>query len=452
MNKRLRLKLSDIADNFDNQRIPLSAKQRKSIDKVFPYYGAQGIIDYVEEFLFDGEYILVAEDGENLKSQNTPICNLVCGKFWVNNHAHIIRAKQGYSTKYLCYYLNLLDFKPFTTGSAQPKLTKDNLNRIPLVVHDKEDQKLIASVLSALDAKIELNNRINRELEAMAKTLYDYWFVQFDFPITREQAMAMGKPELAGKPYKRSGGPMVYHPALKREIPEGWEVTVFNDWIKQTKAGDWGKESAEGNYTERVYCIRGADINGLNGDGELKSPERYILKKNIGKFLNPNDFIIEISGGSPTQSTARIALVLEKTFARFDSAIICSNFCKAVSIKDDKYVFNFKQEWQRLYDSGVFFGFEGKTSGIKNFLFESFMDSYHIVYPKNEIVEKYYEIAKTHENKKQSNLIENQQLASLRDWLLPMLMNGQVRVKEVGEMVPGLGLVAEAEVETGCGM
>jgi hypothetical protein len=222
---------------------------------------------------------------------------------------------------------------------------------------------------------------------------------------------------------------MVYNEVLKRQIPKGWEVTVFNNWIETTKTGDWGKESIEGNYTERVYCVRGADINGLNGKGDVKSPQRFILRNNLFKTLKPNDFIIEISGGSPTQSTARIALLTNQSFERFDSNVICSNFCKAISLKDEKYVFNFLQEWQRLYEIGIFFGFEGKTSGIKNFLFESFMDSHNVVMPLRQVVEQYFTYAESLEKKKQSNLKQNQELTKLRDWLLPMLMNGQVTVK-----------------------
>ena len=300
--------------------------------------------------------------------------------------------------------------------SGRKRVNEGALKTQEILVPDLPIQQKIASVLSALDDKIELNNRINAELEAMAKTLYDYWFVQFDFP------------NVENKPYKTSGGKMVYNETLKREIPEGWEVTVFNDWINDTKSGDWGKEAIEGNYTERVYCIRGADINGINGKGEVKAPERFILKNNSSKKLIPNDFVVEISGGSPVQSTGRIALITEITLERFDTDIICSNFCKAVSIKNEKYIYNFKQEWQRLYDAGVFFGFEGKTSGIKNFLFDSFMNSYSIVLPKKEIVEKYYEFAKLIDKKIQSNLKQNQELSALRDWLLPMLMNGQVKV------------------------
>ncbi len=341
-------------------------------------------------------------------------------------------------------------------------LYQKDLYNIPIPIPKKKILEGIDEIYNSINKKIELNNRINAELEAMAKTLYDYWFVQFDFPVaSTDSPTEISGENVASTPlsqqsdekntaaeqsqesvaersqetvaersrgYKSSGGKMMYNETLKREIPEGWEVTVFNDWIKDTKAGDWGKESIEGNYTERVYCIRGADINGINGKGEVKAPERFILKNNSSKKLVPNDFVVEISGGSPVQSTGRIALITESTLERFDTDIICSNFCKAVSIKNEKYIYNFKQEWQRLYDAGVFFGFEGKTSGIKNFLFDSFMNSYSIVLPKKEIVEKYYEFAQSIDKKIQSNLKQNQELSALRDWLLPMLMNGQVKV------------------------
>jgi len=348
-------------------------------------------------------------------------------------------------------------------GSVFNTINLDSFKLMEIEIADFPNQHKIAAVLSALDDKIELNNQINAELEAMAKTLYDYWFVQFDFPFDSAQERASQNIAVAdertpvaersrtlaershtlaerSRGYKSSGGKMVYNEVLKREIPEGWEVTVFNDWINKTKTGDWGKEELEGNYTERVHCVRGADINGLNGKGEVKAPVRYILKNNLSKALQPNDFIVEISGGSPVQSTGRIALLSNESLQRFDSHVICSNFCKAVSLKDENYVFNFKNEWQRLYDAGVFFGYEGKTSGIKNFLFESFMDSYHIVKPPKELAQKYHRFATSLEKKKQLNLLQNQELAQLRDWLLPMLMNGQVTVGEVEEK---MGMVAE---------
>lgn len=372
-----------------------------------------------ENYLLEKDDIVIGMDGSKVGKNKARIRQGDLPLLLAQRVA-CVRAKKGNDQIYLYYLINNPRFEKYVfktqTGSSVPHISRKQIEDFKVPVFELPTQQKIASVLSALDDKIELNNRINAELEQMAKTLYYYWFVQFDFP--NEE----------GKPYKSSSGKMVYNEVLKREIPEGWEVTVFNDWIQNTKTGDWGKEEVEGNYTERVYCVRGADINGLNGKGDIKAPERFILKNNLSKKLEPNDFIIEISGGSPTQSTARIALLTKGSFERFNTNVVCSNFCKAVTLKDEKYVYNFQQEWQRLYDAGVFFGFEGKTSGIKNFLFESFMDSYQIVKPEKELVNRFNSFAKIIEKKRQSNLKQNQELAQLRDWLLPMLMNGQVTV------------------------
>lgn len=320
--------------------------------------------------------------------------------------------------------------------SGRKRVNEGALKRQEIIVPNKNTQQKIAKVLSDLDAKIELNNKINAELEAMVKTLYDYWFVQFDFP------------NEYGKPYKSSGGMMVCNEELKREIPEGWEVDTLSSFINNDKSGDWGKEQEEGNYNQRVYCVRGADINGLNGKGELKTPERYILEKNLFKTLDPYDLIVEISGGSPVQSTGRLAYITEETLHRFDAPIICSNFCKAVTLKSKYYFYNFVFQWNSIYDAGVLFGYEGKTSGIKNLLFESFVSTHYTAIPPIELAEKFYDFMKPIQIKKEKNLKENQELASLRDWLLPMLMNGQVSVASTSSATEEeLGMVAESGVE-----
>ncbi len=310
------------------------------------------------------------------------------------------------------------------------------LKKLEFNIPNLTTQKQIAKVLSDLDAKIEVNNKINKELEAMAKLLYDYWFVQFDFP------------NAVGKPYKTSGGKMVYSEELKREIPEGWEVLPIASWIKKDKSGDWGKDSEQGNYTTKVSCIRGADLNGLNGKGEVKSPTRFILEKNEHKILEVGDFIIEISGGSPTQSTGRMSFIIPETLERFVNPLICSNFCKVVTLEDEKSIYYFAHLWNQLYDAGVLFGWEGKTSGIKNLLFESFITNYKVVKPTDEIIEKFYDKVKSIFSKIQKRLQENQKLSELRDWLLPMLMNGQVQVGNYLE-TDSLGMVAEDEMKYG---
>ncbi len=353
-------------------------------------------------------------------------------KLITDSHILLLRCNSYYEAKCLSYVLFSFEktLMSFMTGSSgQSELDKVVLfNLKTKMPTDAGTQERIASILSNLELKIELNNKINLELEAMAKLIYDYWFVQFDFPISAAQAATMGKPNAKGKPYKTCGGKMVWNEVLKREIPEGWEVVKMSEWINIDKSGDWGKEEPEGNFTTKVTCIRGADINGLNGLDKLKPPTRYILEKNSFKILKSHDIVIEISGGSPTQSTGRLAFITEETINRFESPLICSNFCKPISLKNEKLLYNFVYSWNRLYDNGVLFGYEGKTSGIKNLLLDSFVNSHFTVIPDEGTVDRFYNFMENIQKKKQIGLAENQKLSELRDWLLPMLMNGQVKV------------------------
>ena len=327
--------------------------------------------------------------------------------------------KNKLDTDYLYYWLkNYVDvLLNKSQGSVFNTINLSTFDDIKIELPSIADQRRISNFLTLLDDKIQINNQINQELEAMAKTLYDYWFVQFDFP------------DQNGNPYKSSGGKMVYNPELKREIPEGWGVTTFSSWISDNKTGDWGKETSEGNYTLEVDCIRGADINGLSGNGKTDMPTRFILEKNKNKLLTDFDIVIEISGGSPTQSTGRIVGISENVLNRFDLPLICSNFCKAVSLKEQETFYNFVYEWKNLYDNGVLFSWEGKTSGIKNLLFDSFVTNYQISEPPIDLMRQFFDYASSVDKKMQLLLKQNQELTQLCDWLLPMLMNGQVKVE-----------------------
>lgn len=333
----------------------------------------------------------------------------------------LLRPGKKFDARFLTNYLSTEKIRSWIVsqaiGATMPNLNTGILSSLPFHGPEKEEQEKIANVLSAIEDKIELNNHINAELEAMAKTLYDYWFVQFDFP------------DANGKPYKTSGGKVVYNPTLKREIPDGWEVDTLASWIKSDKTGDWGKEEQEGNYTLQVDCIRGADINGLNGNGKINAPNRFILQKNDHKLLVPFDFVIEISGGSPTQSTGRMAYITDNVLGRFPHPLICSNFCKAISLHNKDLFYCFAYLWSSLYDNGVLFGWEGKTSGIKNLLFDSFVKKYQVAIPPTHLAKQFFDFSSPLEQKKQTLLKEITELESLRNWLLPMLMNGQVTVK-----------------------
>lgn len=150
----------NIVENHDGQRIPIKSENRKN--GKYPYYGATGIIDYVDDYIFDGEYLLISEDGANLLARTYPIAFIAEGKFWVNNHAHIVSAKPNKSTnKYLKYYFDSIDISEFVTGSAQPKLNQKKLNSIliPIPRNYFEQERIVArldALLEKLDAAIEL--------------------------------------------------------------------------------------------------------------------------------------------------------------------------------------------------------------------------------------------------------------------------------------------------------
>ena len=203
--------LGEIIDIFDHVRIPLNSAQRSERKGPYPYYGASGIIDGVDDFLFDGEYILVAEDGENLNSRKLPVAFPARGRFWVNNHAHIIKGKKGVADdRFLMAWFANADIKGYITGAAQPKLSQGNLKRIALSVPPLATQRKIAGVLSAYDDLIENNTRRIAILEEMAQAIYREWFVHFRFP-GHESAHFTDSP--FGK------------------IPEGWKAS-FSDYVE----------------------------------------------------------------------------------------------------------------------------------------------------------------------------------------------------------------------------
>ena len=173
-------RLGDVINVLDYKRVPLSSKERESRKGVYPYYGAQGIIDYINDYIFDGEYLLIAEDGENLKSQKQNIAQIARGKFWVNNHAHIVESNGKSDIRFICYLLNRMDLSGYITGSAQPKLNQANLLAMEVCLPDLATQIRIVGLLSSFDDKIAINNRINHNLEEQAQALYKSWFVDFE--------------------------------------------------------------------------------------------------------------------------------------------------------------------------------------------------------------------------------------------------------------------------------
>lgn len=180
-------RFDEVTINFDKKRVPLSGAQREKKQGNFRYYGAQGVIDHIDDFIFDGTYLLIAEDGENLKSKKQNIAQVVEGQFWVNNHAHIVQGNELCNTRYLCYLLNSMDLSGYVTGSAQPKLSQANLNAVTLFLPPITVQERIVECLYLFDKKIAVNQKINDNLAELLQTVYQDRFG--DVSAATEQGM-----------------------------------------------------------------------------------------------------------------------------------------------------------------------------------------------------------------------------------------------------------------------
>jgi len=145
--------LSKVTNNHDSQRIPLSKAERSNLSRIYDYYGASGVIDKVDRFIFEGKNLLIGEDGANLVTRSKPIAFIAEGQYWVNNHAHILSTTSEMLLDFLCYYINSIDLTPYVTGSAQPKMTQAKMNKIPIPVPIIDEQTEIVLILDDLLAK-----------------------------------------------------------------------------------------------------------------------------------------------------------------------------------------------------------------------------------------------------------------------------------------------------------
>lgn len=157
--------LGELVEWFDNRRIPVKSADRKP--GPYPYYGASGVVDWVDDYLFDGLHLLVSEDGENLRSRATPIAFLASGKYWVNNHAHVVTGNHAADTRFLGYAMSVTDISGHISGSAQPKLSRASLERVLVPAPVLDEQRAIAEVLGALDDKIAANDRLVAVAESL---------------------------------------------------------------------------------------------------------------------------------------------------------------------------------------------------------------------------------------------------------------------------------------------
>ena len=324
------------------------------------------------------------------------------------------RANSNVDNSYFYYLLSQQEFFDYIMSGAKgckmPRGDKKQIMQWKVELPPLDEQKHIASVLLSLDEKIELNRRINGNLEQQAQALFKAWFVDFE-------------PFKDGKFVDSELG----------RIPEGWKVGRFNNIIESTLSGDWGKERQEGNYIKKVFCLRGADIPDVKIGNKGYMPIRFILEKNFAtKALTAGNLVIEISGGSPTQSTGRICRISHELLTKYNNSIVCTNFCKAIRPMVGYSSFMYYM-WEKLYNEGVMFSYENGTTGIKNLDINGLTQKEPIIIPPIEVALNFEKYVDIYYNKIQKNGIESEQLSHLRDTLLPRLMSGELNVNTITE-------------------
>mgnify|MGYP000952952745 CR=1 FL=1 len=313
--------------------------------------------------------------------------------------------------RWLYYYLTSPQGKEqlsiLRSGSSQPYIPLGALRNLDIPVPSTQYMESTISILKSLDDKIEINRRINENLEQQAQALFKSWFVDFE-------------PFQDGKFVNSELG----------MIPEGWKVGTLSDIIKNTISGDWGKEHPQGNHIRKVFCIRGADIPDIKIGNKGNMPTRFILEKNYqSKVLIDGDMVIEISGGSPTQSTGRACRISNRLLDKYNNSIICTNFCKAIKPLSGYSSFLY-YIWEMLYNQGVMFSYENGTTGIKNLDINGFIQKEQIIIPPIHIATDFEKMIKVFYDKIQSNGMQSERLAQLRDTLLPKLMSGELKIND----------------------
>jgi type I restriction enzyme S subunit len=277
-------------------------------------------------------------------------------------------------------------------GLVIPHFRKQDLSSLLIPVKSRIEQDFIGDLYILLSEKIELNNRINTELEEMAKTLYDYWFVQFDFP------------DENGKPYKTSGGKMVWNEELKREIPEGWISTELKDIANITMGQSPPGESYNEEGNGMIFYQGCTDFG-----NRFPTIRKYTTEPT--RFAKEGDILLSVRAPVGTMNIAKENCCIGRGLASLNSKDNCVGFLFGVMV-------NLKQIFDRRNVDGTTFG-----SITKDDLF-----SLKVVRPTINILEKYNTIIDSSFEKQNQLELENIKLTELRDWLLPMLMNGQVKV------------------------
>ena len=370
-------------------------------------YGGNGIRGFSDKSNFKGKCFLIGRQGAN--SGNV---RFFSGEGFISEHAIVGVTNEKANTKYLASLLSIMDLSKYQGQSAQPGLSVKTLSEINISLPERRIQDAVAEILTRIDSKIETNNAIISEIESMARDIYDYWFVQFDFP------------DENGKPYKSSGGKMIWNEELKREIPEGWSNCTLEKLVNIVRGVTYGEgDTVDRPDKDHIMLLR---ANNIANEKINLDKVTFVSKDKVStqQILIPGDILICMSSGSKEHvgKTAELP---------FDEKMTFGAFCSKIRCNDDI----FRPFVNRTIKSNLFNAWvKQKALGTNiNNLTNEIISSMPIVYPTKQIISRFHTLLCPIISKIYSVAKESRELTSLRDFLLPLLMNGQVKIGDVSD-------------------
>ena len=446
-----KVSLSEIVFIKGGKRLPTGSTLQPTLSK-HPYIRIRDVgqrylprdgIQYVPDKVFDSISRYIVEENDVVLSIVGTIGSVsIVDRFYnlasLTENCVKLTGLDYHDALYLFYYLSSStgqqEISKGTVGAVQPKLPIYNIEKIQVMWPSvKAERKRIAHILGTLDDKIENNRKTAKTLEAMAQAIFKSWFVDFD-PVLAK--MAGESRESICKRLKLTPEILDLFPdrlvdSELGEIPEGWEIGVLNDYIKSCLGGDWGSDCISSENNVAVRCVRGADIAALYTCSMAKMPIRYIKPSSYEKReIHTGDIVLEISGGSPTQSTGRSILITEELIHRSDLPLVTSNFCRSIQFRSIQQSLYASYILKHLYAKDEFLQYENGSTGIKNFAFTLFCSEHLMVLPASAILAFFETIVRNLQKRPAAIRAESDTIENIRDTLLPKLLSGEIRIPE----------------------
>ena len=376
-----------------------------------PVYGSSGVTGYHSQALVQNEGYIIGRKGTIGTVHYSP------EPFYpIDTTYYVTKDDINCDFKYFYYLLKYLNLNKLNFDSAVPGLNRGVAYRQKYAAPKTiSEQQQIASILTSLDDKIELNRKINKTLEEIGKALFKRWFVDFEFPNDD------------GKPYKSSGGKMV--DSELGEIPKGWKIKPLRELVEYYIGGGWGSELQDEDHPIEAAVVRGTDIPAIKTDGYGLLPIRFHKRSNYkARVLTEGDIVFEVSGGSTDQPVGRSCLVLAGLVDQFDNKPICASFCKLLRpVRDFGYLL--QPSFELLYSTDEIYKYQEKSTGITNYKFEFFLDDYKFALPSDpSLITQYIMFSRSLNSRMSVLSVESENQKKIRDSLLPRLMSGKLRV------------------------